>query len=108
MKQMGGMLKQITQLQTRVNAAQKEIAAMEFEGGAANDLVKVRVAGTGEVKRVTFDESLKNEDLETLGDLVTVAINDAHAKKEAETKRKLGGITTGLLPMGLKLPGLGG
>lgn len=107
MKQMGGMLKQISQLQSRVNAAQKEIGAMQFEGTAANRLVKVQVTGTGELKRVDFDESLKGEDLDTLGDLVVVAVNDAQAQKEAATKAKLAGLTSGVLPMGLKIPGLG-
>jgi DNA-binding YbaB/EbfC family protein len=107
MKHMGGMLKSITQLQARINAAQKEISAMQFEGVAANGLVKVTLAGTGEVKRVTFDASLQGEDLETLGDLAAVALNDAHNNKEAETKKKLGSLTNGVLPMGLKLPGLG-
>jgi DNA-binding YbaB/EbfC family protein len=108
MKQpMGGMLKNIAELQKRVNSAQKEISAMTFDGAAANGLVKVQTDGNGQVKRVSFDESLKGEDLETLGDLVVVALNDANTKKDAVAKKKLAGIAGGLMPFGMSVPGLG-
>jgi DNA-binding YbaB/EbfC family protein len=107
MKQMPGLLSKLSQMQKRMEAAQAEIAAMTFEGTAANNLVTVSITGAGELKRVNIDESLKSEDLETLGDLVVVAVGNANAKKEEASKAKLGGLAAGLMPFGMKVPGLG-
>lgn len=106
-KNLGGMLKGITELQKRMDAVQKEIAETNFEGSAAQGLVKVTMTGKGEVTRVTVDPTVLTEDAETVGDLVTVAAAKAYEAKEAMAKQKLSGIASGLLPMGLKIPGLG-
>jgi DNA-binding YbaB/EbfC family protein len=104
---MGKMLKGITELQKRVDAAQKEIGEAQFEGSAANNLVKVTITGKGEFKRVVIDPSLLTEDAETIADLVMVAGNKANEATEALAKTKLSGIAGGMLPLGLKIPGLG-
>lgn len=104
---LGKMLKGITELQKRVETAQNEIAASEFDGSAANGLVKVVINGKGELKRVDIHPTVLTEDAETVGDLVIVATNNAHAAKEVFAKQKLSGMATGLLPLGLKIPGLG-
>lgn len=104
---MGKMLKGITELQKRVEAVQNEIAQAQFDGAAANGLVKVTINGKGELKSVVIDPSVLTEDAETVGDLVVVATNKAHEAKEAMAKQKLSGLGAGLLPLGLKIPGLG-
>lgn len=106
-KNLGGMLKGINELQKRMDTVQKEIAEQVFEGNSAQGMVKVKMTGKGEIKSVAIDPSLMTEDSETLGDLVTVAAKNAYDAKEAVAKEKLSGIAKGLLPMGLKLPGLG-
>lgn len=106
-KNIGGMLKGITELQKRMDAVQKEIAEATFDGSAANGLVKVTMTGKGEIKHVHIDPSVLTEDAETVGDLVTVAAGKAYEAKEALAKSKLSGIASGLLPLGIKLPGLG-
>jgi DNA-binding YbaB/EbfC family protein len=103
----GGMMKGLVQMQQRVNAIQTEIAAAEFEGSAAGGLVKVRINGKGELLRVDFDPSVFSEDRETVGDLVVVASRVAHEAKEAMVKQKTASIASGLLPLGMKIPGLG-
>lgn len=104
---LGKMLKGINELQKRVETAQNEIAAAQFDGAAANGLVKVIISGKGELKRVTIDPSLMSEDADTVADLIVVATNKAHEAKEVLAKQKLSGLASGLLPMGLKIPGLG-
>ncbi len=106
-KNLGGMLKGITELQKRMDAVQKEIAEATFEGAAAQGMVKVTMTGKGEIKSVSIDPSVMTEDAETVADLVTVAARKAYDSKEALAKQKLSGIASGLLPMGLKIPGLG-
>lgn len=105
-KRNGGMIGKIAGLQQRMMAIQKELAEMSFEGFAANNLVKAVVSGHGELERVTFDPSLAEEDLDTLADLVVIATNQAVALKEATSKQRLSGVTAGIMPLGLKIPGL--
>lgn len=106
-KNLGGMLKGITELQRKMEAVQKEIAEASFDGEAAQGLVKVTMTGKGEITRVVIDPSVMTEDAETLSDLVVVASRKAYDAKEAMAKAKLSGIASGLMPLGLKIPGLG-
>lgn len=103
----GGMVKGIMQLQQRVDAIQKEIAVAEFEGSAAGGLVTVRINGKGELLRVALAPAVLTEEAELIGELVVVASRIAHEAKEVMVKQKTATIASGLLPMGLKLPGLG-
>lgn len=107
MKQPGNMLKQLAALQQRMDAVRKEIGAAVFEGKAANGLVVVTMTGEGAVTRVALDKSLESEDFETIGDLVVIASKDAYAQKELLSKEKLSKIAGGMLPMGLRIPGMG-
>lgn len=104
---LGKILKGITELQKRVDAAQKEISAGLFDGTAANNLVKVTITGKGEIRNVFIDPSLMSEDAGTISDLIVVAGNKANEAKEVFSQSKLAGIANGALPLGLKIPGLG-
>lgn len=106
-KNIGGLLKNMQQLQSRMDKIQTELAEALYEGSAGNGLVKVTLTGKGEHKSITIDPSILSEDAETVGDLVLVASKQAYDKKEAAAKEKLAGITSGVLPFGLKFPGLG-
>jgi DNA-binding YbaB/EbfC family protein len=107
MKNPGNLLKGISALQTKMNTIQKELSESIFEGGAANDLVKVTMTGNGELKSTFIDASLLGtEDAETISDLVTVAAGNAYKKKEEKSKALLGGMANGLLPFGMKIPGM--
>ena len=103
---MGKMLKGIAELQKRVNEMQKELSAMVFEGNAGGNLVSVAVTGAGEVQSLKINPALMTEDAETIEDLVVAALNNANANKEKTSKEKLSGIAGGLLPLGIKLPGM--
>jgi DNA-binding YbaB/EbfC family protein len=104
---LGKMLKSMTELQRKMDVIQKELGDAEFEGESAQGLVKVLVTGKGEIKRVTIDPSVMTEDAGLVGDLVVVAAKKAHDAKELVAKGKLATVSAGLLPMGLKIPGLG-
>jgi len=103
--QLAGLMKQAQAMQDNMKKAQEEIAAMEIEGVAGGGMVKVRMNGRHEAKRVTIDPSLLGEDRDMLEDLVAAAINDAARKVEAATQEKMAGMGAGLsLPPGMKLP----
>lgn len=106
-KGMPAMFKGLMDLQRKMDAIQKELGDAVFTGEAAGGLVKVTMTGKGEIKSVTFDpDVLKSEDAETVGDLVVVATRKAYEQKEAMAKEKLATVTAGVLPFGLKVPGM--
>jgi len=85
--------------------AQEEVANMEVEGQAGGGMVKVVMNGRHEIRKVTLDDSLMQDDKEMIEDLLAAAVNDAVRRVEQQTQEKMSGITAGLnLPGGMKLP----
>jgi hypothetical protein len=104
MKDLMGMMKQVGQMQARVQQMQEELAGMEIDGQSGGGLVKVTLTGKGDVKKVSIDPSLiKADEAEILEDLIVAAHNDAKHKVEEAMKEKMKSLTGGLpLPPGLK------
>lgn len=103
----GGMVKQLMTIQSKMNKAQEELAKASYTAEAANGLVDVVVLGTGEIKSINIKPELMGEEPDVLGDIIATALNRAFSEKEAATKKALQDIGAGVLPMGLKIPGLG-
>jgi DNA-binding YbaB/EbfC family protein len=105
MKDLMGIMKQVKDMQTRMQAVQEELGALEVEGKAGAGLVSIIMSGKGEVKRVKIDPSLmKPEEVEILEDLIVAASADAKSKVEARMQEKMAEITGGMpLPPGMKL-----
>ena len=91
---LGAMLRQVQQMQEDMAARQEELAKRRYEGTAGAGRVKVVVLG-GNVESVTIDPSLL-DDAEMLGDLVTVAVNQALAAASVESESSLGEVASGL------------
>jgi DNA-binding YbaB/EbfC family protein len=100
-----GLMKQATELKSKMEAMQAELDRIEVEGTAGGGLVKVKLTAKGEMKGVSIDASLlKPEEKEILEDLLVAAHADARRKAEAVMQEKMQGLTGGLpLPPGLKL-----
>jgi DNA-binding YbaB/EbfC family protein len=105
MKNLMGMMKQVGEMQARVQQMQDELAALEIDGQSGGGLVKVTLSGKGEVKKVRIDPSLlKPDDAEIVEDLIVAASADAKAKLDVEMQSKMQEMAGGLpLPPGLKL-----
>ncbi|MEY3037744.1 MAG: hypothetical protein RL143_311 [Pseudomonadota bacterium] len=102
---MGNIMKQAQKMQEEMQKAQEEVARAEVTGEAGAGLVSILMNGRHDVKRVTIDESLMEEDKEILEDLIAAAINDAVRKVENNTQEKMGKITQGMgMPPGFKMP----
>ena len=101
-----GMMKKATELQSKMQAMQAELEAVEVEGVSGGGVVTVILSGKGELKGVKIDDSLmKPEEREILEDLLVTAHADARKKSESVMAEKMKGLTGGLpLPPGLKLP----
>ena len=102
---MGNLMKKAQKMQEDMQKAQEEIANMEVEGQSGGGMVKVKMNGRHEVRRVELDESLMEDDKEMIEDLLAAAVNDAVRKIETESQEKMSGVTAGMnLPGGMKLP----
>jgi DNA-binding YbaB/EbfC family protein len=101
----GNMMKQAQQLQSNLQKAQAEIAALEVTGEAGGGMVKITITGRHEVRRVQIEPAVAGEDREMLEDLVAAAMNDAVHRAEAASQAKMASLMGGLqLPPGMKLP----
>ncbi|MEJ2566788.1 MAG: YbaB/EbfC family nucleoid-associated protein [Gammaproteobacteria bacterium] len=102
---LGNMMKQAQRMQETMQKAQQELAEMEVTGQAGGGMVSVVMTGRHDVKRVTIDDSLLQEDKEMLEDLLAAAVNDAVRKVESTTQEKMSSLTSGMgLPAGFKMP----
>lgn len=110
MKNLGNMLKSAQQMQTKMAEMQARMEAMEVDGQAGAGMVRVKLSGKGELKRVVIDPSLMlAEEREVLEDLLVAAHADAKQKVEAVAAEEMQKATAGLnipggLPGGFKLP----
>ena len=102
---MAGLMKQAQQMQEKMQKMQEELANAEVTGQSGAGLVSVVMTGRHDVKRVSLDDSLMQEDKEILEDLLMAAHADARAKAERVMQDKMASLTGGLqLPPGFKLP----
>jgi nucleoid-associated protein EbfC len=99
------MMKQVQDIQGRMQQMQEELAGLQIEGQSGGGLVKVTLNGKMEARSVKLDPSLmKPEDVEMVEDLLLAAFQDAKGKVEAALQSKMQEVTGGLpLPPGLKL-----
>ncbi len=106
MKNLGEMLKQAGQIQSRMQELQEQLAGVEVTGSSGGGMVRVTLNGKTEMREVKIDPSLMEPSgAEVLEDLVVAAFNDAKAKVEAVIADRMSELTGGLqLPPGMKPP----
>jgi DNA-binding YbaB/EbfC family protein len=93
------MMRQAQEMQERL---QKQMSELQVEGNAGGGMVTVVINGAKQVRSLKIDPEVLKEDVEMLQDLIVAAINDAQRKADEEMAQKMGG----MLPPGLKIPGL--
>jgi nucleoid-associated protein EbfC len=100
-----GLIKQATELKSKMEAMQAELDQIEVEGSSGGGLVTVRLSGKGEMKGVKIDDTLiKPSEKEIVEDLIVAAHADARRKAESLVQEKMKNVAGGLpLPPGLKL-----
>ena len=106
MKNLGQLMKQAQEMQSKMAELQDQLAAVEVTGASGGGMVEVVLDGKGEMRRVRIDPSLVDPaETEVLEDLLVAAHNDAKAKVEQRAAEAMAKLTGGLsLPPGLKLP----
>ncbi len=102
---MAGLMKQAQMMQDKMQKMQAELANAEVTGESGAGMVSVVMTGRHDVRRVSIDDSLLEEDKEILEDLIAAAVNDAVRKIEQRNEQAMSGITAGMqLPPGFKMP----
>ena len=88
---MQSMMKQAQKLQKQMEQSQAELAATEFVGKSAQDLVTATLTGDKKVVKIDFQTAVVDpEDLETLSDMTVQALNNALEQIDVATKKKMG------------------
>jgi DNA-binding YbaB/EbfC family protein len=100
-----GLMKQASELKSKMEAMQAELDRVEVEGTAGGGMLTIKMSGKGEVRSAQVDDSLlKPDQKEILQDLIVAAHADARRKLETVLQERMQALTGGLpLPPGLKL-----
>jgi len=106
MRNLGNLMKQAQQMQSKMAEMQAELEAVEMTGTSGGGMVQLTLNGKGDVKKVKIDKSVVDpEEVEVLEDLLMAAFNDARQKVNTHAETEMQKLTGGLgLPGGLKLP----
>ena len=106
MKNLAGLMKQASQMQSKMAEMQAKLDATEVDGEAGAGMVRVTLSGKSELKRMKIDPKLLDPaEAEMLEDLIVAAHADAKRKVEAIMADEMKNATGGLeLPGGMKLP----
>ena len=95
------MLRQVQQMQERINKVQSELETETVEASAGGGAVRVVATGTQKIMSVVIDPSAA-ADTEMLQDLVVAAVNEAMEMAKQLAAKKMQAVAGGLgLPPGL-------
>ncbi|ODN67157.1 MULTISPECIES: YbaB/EbfC family nucleoid-associated protein [Methylophaga] len=97
---LGNLMKQAQQMQANMQKAQEELAQVEVTGQAGGGMVQITMTGKHDVKRVSIEDSLFQDDKDMLEDLIAAAVNDAVRQVEKTTQERM----AGMMPPGMKMP----
>ncbi len=97
MRNQAFLMKQLQQVQNMMLKFQEELASKEFTGEAGGGLVKVKVNGLQDVLEVKIDpQAVDPDDVETLEDLILVAIRQAINKSKEAQQASMQGMASKL------------
>ncbi len=95
------MLRQVQQMQDRMNKVQQELETETVEASAGGGAVTVVATGTQKLVSVIISADVAS-DTDMLQDLVVAAVNEAMEKSKAMAASKMQSVASGLgLPPGL-------
>jgi DNA-binding YbaB/EbfC family protein len=104
MGNMGGLAKQLQQMQADMLKAQEQLADETVEVTAGGGMVKIVITGHQRVQSIELKpEIVDPEDVEMLQDLLLAAVNQAIEQSQAMAAQRLEGLTGGM-----NIPGLPG
>ena len=103
---MQGMMKQIQKMQADMERVQSELGNKTVSEESGGGMVKAVASGKKEIISIEIDnEIISSGDKEMLEDLVVAAVNKALESAGKMAESELGGVTKGMIPPGLNIPG---
>ena len=99
---MNSVIRQAQKMQEEMEKVQGELEEKSVEAAAGGGAVKVVVSGKKQIVNLTIDpEAVDPEDVETLQDMITLAVNEAITKADEMMADGMSAVTGGL-----NIPGL--
>ena len=99
---MNQMMQRMQKMQEEMTALQTELEEREYEVSAGGGMVKVKINGKREILHIDIQPDIVDpDDIETLADVVTAAVNEAIKKVDSTSESEMQKITGGL-----NIPGL--
>ena len=91
------ILKNMQQLQSRMNEAQGKVKEITATGSAGGDMVRIEITGEFVVINVDISpEAIDPDDLSMVEDLVLAAFSDAVFKVKEKIQQEMSSVTGGL------------
>ena len=104
---MQSMIKQAQKMQEDMATLQEDLDAREYDIKAGGGAVTVKINGKLEVSNIEIDPDVVDpDDVETLQDILTAAVNEAIKTVTETNNTEMGNITGSLNMGGLGMPGL--
>ncbi|MFC1495217.1 YbaB/EbfC family nucleoid-associated protein [Thermodesulfobacteriota bacterium] len=105
MPNMGNLMKQAQQFQTKMARLQEELGQKTVEASSGGGMVTVVVNGQQEIVSIRIDPEVADpDDIDMLQDLILAAVNDGLTRAKNMVNEEMGKLTGGLnLP---NIPGL--
>ena len=101
---MQSMIKQAQKMQEDMQIKREELDAREYEIKAGGGVVTVKINGKLEIENIAIEpEIVDPDDIETLSDVLTAAVNEAIKKVNTTNEEEMGKITGAM-----NLPGMPG
>ena len=90
------LLKQAQRMQSQMQESRKQLDEKEFSQAAGGGAVKVTINGAKKLLSVEIDkDAVDPEDVETLQDMIILAVNGAMEQADQAGEQLLGGMTGG-------------
>ena len=94
---MNNMMKQVQKMQKQMEEQQKVLEETEFVATAGGGAVEITVTGKKVVTKIKLDEdAVDPDDVETLEDMIMVAVNDALKKVDDANSSAMSKMTGGM------------
>ena len=102
MKNLGKMMKQAQQLQSKMAKLQEEMSEKTVETSSGGGMIKVVANGRQQLVSIQIEQEVVDpDDVEMLQDLILAAVNDALTKAQDMVSGEMSKLTGGL-----NIPGL--
>ena len=101
---MNNMMKQVQKMQEDMASLQADLETREYDVSAGGGMVTVKINGKREILNIDIQPDIVDpDDIETLSDVITAAVNEAIKKVDSTSEEEMGKITGAL-----NMPGMPG